>query len=285
MKRLLFVIGYSLLVISLSGCLPKKTEEVTGGERAGTKESVIPTRQAAVGREVTAVPTEVTAAVPLEGRPYVTLSPRADGKELNLSITGIVDAKTLEYELTYLAGDPDNQLQRGVVGSVDLGGKTDYQKAILLGTCSKNVCKYDEGVAEGTLTLALRSGAGAVKKYGAAFHLQRGSEGKTGLTSGDGNFKLVSASLPAAYYLTLSTIGLAQTPAGKIIAGPYGVFSSAGTRAAGQVSLRLSQTSPRPSVSVWNNKKWQKLTAGLETDGEAVSVSTDTLGTFVAVEE
>jgi hypothetical protein len=276
--KLLLVIGYSLLMVSLSGCLLKRTEETSIDENA-TKENLTPASEMA---EPTTAP---SASIPLEGRPYVTLIPRADGKELNLSITGIVDAKTLEYELTYLAGDPNNQLQRGVVGSVDLAGKTDYQKAILLGSCSKNVCKYDEGVTEGTLALTLRSSEGAIQKYESAFHLQKGSEGKAGLTSGEGNFKLVSANLPAAYYLTLSTIGLFQTPSGKIIAGPYGVFTSASSRITGQVSLRLAESSSRPSVYVWQNKQWQKLTSGLETDGEVVSVSTDRLGTFVAVEE
>ena len=282
MKKLLLVTCCLLFVICYSGCLPKKTGE--------TPTPAAPTAEGSAGETFglspAAVAPTVSSLLPLEGRPYVTLVSRVDGKELTLSISGIVGAKTLEYELTYLAGEPGNQLQRGVVGSVELEGRTDYTKAILLGSCSKNVCKYDEGVSEGTITLTLRAPEGTAQKYESAFHLQPGKAGKEGLTSGDGNFRLTSSSLPpAAFYLTLSTVGLFQTPVGKIVGGPYGIFTPASSKIAGKVSLRLTKTAANPQILVWDKKSWQELTTGFETNGDLVSATTDRLGTFVVVEE
>ena len=55
--------------------------------------------------KVTPTPTPEKMAVeaPIEERPYVSLIPRADGRELTLSIAGIKNATSLEYELAYLS--------------------------------------------------------------------------------------------------------------------------------------------------------------------------------------
>ena len=268
MKKLLLVACCLLLVVSLSGCLPKKK-----GEEPIASGSGFPTE----------TPTPVEVA--LEGRPYVTLTPRADGREITLSVTGIVGAKSLEYELVYLAGDPGNQLQRGVVGSVDLGGKTDYEKDLLLGTCSRGVCKYDENVTEGTLTLTFRGEDGSVQEYQSIFHLQRGKEGKEGLTSGDGNFEFASQNLPSStFYLTCSTVGLFQMPTGKVIAGPYGIFTAGSSKASGELALKLSKPSENAQIMFWDGKKWNELESTVSPDDSSVSASTALIGAFVVVE-
>ncbi|MCX6724566.1 MAG: hypothetical protein NTV20_00485 [Candidatus Shapirobacteria bacterium] len=45
---------------------------------------------------------QTTLETPLEDRPYVSLTPRADGKEFTLDITRIKNTQTIEYELVYL---------------------------------------------------------------------------------------------------------------------------------------------------------------------------------------
>jgi len=49
------------------------------------------------------------------------------------------------------------------VGTINLNGETSITRKILLGTCSRNVCKYDEGITDGVLTLRLRGAEGVVK--------------------------------------------------------------------------------------------------------------------------
>ena len=88
-------------------------------------------------------------------RPVIILSSRPDGKELTLKIENIKKRmKTIEYELIYLTED----VQRGVIGTIELQeGEDSVSRDLLLGTCSRGVCRYDEGVTGGTLTVTFRN--------------------------------------------------------------------------------------------------------------------------------
>jgi hypothetical protein len=112
----------------------------------------------------------------------LSLTALADNKAVKFTLTKIDGIKTIEYELTYEAdstaqeqsdgGDP--RVQRGITGSVDFAsvgknkssaGQADqevyvpgekYQSAKLdLGSCSKNICRYDTGVKSVDLTLKI----------------------------------------------------------------------------------------------------------------------------------
>jgi hypothetical protein len=116
----------------------------------------------------TPTPQQIMEELPTEELPLVWLTPSADKHEVTLEIKNIKNTNTLEYELTYLSKD----IPRGVVGTINLKeGETSITRKILLGTCSRNVCKYDEGVTGGTLTLRLRGPEGLIKVTG-EFDLQ-----------------------------------------------------------------------------------------------------------------
>lgn len=86
-------------------------------------------------------------------RPEVTLTARPDGKELTLKIENLKNIKTVEYELTYLT----EGVQRGVIGTVQVEvGENSLTRDLLLGTCSRGVCRYDKNVTGGTLTVTFR---------------------------------------------------------------------------------------------------------------------------------
>lgn len=207
-------------------------------------------------------PEGVLIETSLEERPYVVLIPRADGKEFTLEVERIKNAKTIEYELVYLA----NGLSRGVIGSIKLKGETEVSRKLLLGTCSRNICKYDEGVEEGTLTLRFR-GEDGVRKFESDFHLQRGDDE---LTSMDGNFKLEGSFSTSAFYLTMSTVGLPDETEGKVAAGPYGVFTS-GSKTVKNGSVSLDSTEEGTSLYSWSGKAWE----------EIEDSTIDSLGTFI----
>lgn len=229
-------------------------------------------------------PSPTQAPLAIEERPYVTLNPRVDGHELTLGIDNLKGINTVEYELVYLAGD----VSRGVIGSVDVKEEEMRQREnhlardILLGSCSKNVCKYDEGVTEGTLTLRFR-GPGGTQKYELAFHLQKGSEAKEGLTSGDGNFTFQGVLPSNSFYLISGTLGVPQKPSGKIIGGPYGIFTAGSTSVKGTIKLKMTETSPEAKVLGWDGSLWKEYSKGFETDGEVVSVEVDRLTCFIAI--
>jgi len=88
----------------------------------------------------------------IEDRPNITLTARPDGKELILTVENIKNFRVVEYELTYLSED----IQRGVIGSVNVEDKDSFTRKLLLGTCSRGVCRYDKNVSGGTLTVTFR---------------------------------------------------------------------------------------------------------------------------------
>ena len=216
----------------------------------------------------------VLIETPLEERPYVTMTPREDGREFTLDISRIKNADTIEYELVY----DSNGLSRGVVGTITLKGENKVTRQLLLGTCSRGKCKYDEDVSEGSLTLRFRSDEG-VRKFDADFHLQRGDEV---LTTIDDSFSL-EGSFGSAYYLTMQTIGLpGDLMNDTYLAGPYGVFT-AGSQSVnnGQVSVALEDHSQPTWVYAWVQKDWQILDNS-ETEGSTVTAPVTNLGTFMA---
>jgi hypothetical protein len=216
----------------------------------------------------------VLIETPLEERPYVALIPRTDGKEFTLEISRIKpETETIEYELVYLS----NGLSRGVVGSVSLDGEKQISRKLLLGTCSGSVCKYDEGVEEGTLTLRFRE-SGGTRKLVADFHLQEAAEQ---LTSADGKFEFNGNFPVGVFYITMSTIGLPADLDGEIAAGPYGVFTSGReTVKDGVVSLEI--TEEKIKLYSWTGKAWEEMKEA-EREGQTISAPISQLATFAAI--
>lgn len=76
-------------------------------------------------------------------RPILDLKLEPDAKAVNLELQNISGFQKLDYEVTY---DSDLASQ-GVIGSATLSGELNYQKQIVLGTCSTGgTCVYHQGV-------------------------------------------------------------------------------------------------------------------------------------------
>lgn len=122
--------------------------------------------QAPIQDDVTPAPDEVLPTI--DASVAVDLV-RSGEHAVNLTIKNIpADIQSIEYELSYLTGQG---LPKGALSGrpIELKpGEKEFSREILLGTCSKNVCVYDEGVSEFTLVLKFNSASGArvfQKKY------------------------------------------------------------------------------------------------------------------------
>lgn len=164
------------------------------------------------------------AEVAFADRPVAMLTPTEDGRYINLNIDKITlpKAVSLDYELLYEL--PDGRTQ-GVPGTVDLDGKTSFERKLLLGSESNGKFRYDEGVETGSLTVRLRDSKGKLlAKFSTKWHLQSTD---TELTSVDENFKYVLEKKPKGiYFITMETFGLMDKSITSVESGPYGVFSS-----------------------------------------------------------
>lgn len=209
---------------------------------------------------------EVISKIPIEMRPYATLTPDSAGHELRLAILGIPQGTpTLEYELVYTVA---SGVIQGVPGSVKLEGKTTLERTLTLGTCSAGVCRYDEGVKDGTFILRLRDEKGGLlDRFETGFHLQ---SKERELSSTDGKFKLTLAKTPSGFFVTMNTFGLPRSAPGEVVAGPYGVFSS--TKGAFSGTVEMAE---KGIPYLWDGKDWVRLSDG----------KTSSLGVFILVRE
>lgn len=89
----------------------------------------------------------------------VAVAARSDKKAVTLRVANIPsDTESIEYELSYNTAEG---LPKGALGKITLKGESSIEREILLGTCSRNVCRYDEGVTRIDLVLRFNSAKGA----------------------------------------------------------------------------------------------------------------------------
>lgn len=120
--------------------------------------------------------------------PYALLVPRNDGNAVDLTINRVSGFDSFSYNIDYQDGDG---IERGA-GDLNTwvkidSGKTSYDQEILFGSCSKNVCKYDQGVENGTLTYQIKKG-NTIYKIITTWHLQKPDSAQGVLTSADNHF-------------------------------------------------------------------------------------------------
>jgi flagellar basal body-associated protein FliL len=105
----------------------------------------------------------------------LTVEPKSDKKAVKIKIEKAGDIKSIEYQVTYEAdstaeekaegGDP--RVQRGITGDADMSGASYESDWLDLGSCSRNVCRYDTGVEKVDVTLKV------VKKNGKTYEAQK----------------------------------------------------------------------------------------------------------------
>ncbi len=248
---------------------------------------------------------EVDLTFDAEG-PYALLSPRRDGNALVLNLKRTVSYEAITYELAYtskvdeirVAGNREEEsatgsgsIDRGVQGTIDTKDKKgEYEQEILFGTCSKNVCKYDQGVENGTLTLHIKKG-NKIYKMITQWHLQKPDIALGNLTSGDGHLVYrVNGDRQALSNVGFSIIndltGVPKLPEGKQILGKVYALNVpiAKSLPAGDVKLEMAENPPADvKLARYDDSqnKWVEL--DMKLDGSKLSAKADGAGIFAAL--
>jgi len=223
-----------------------------------------------------------------EENPYVYLVPRADGHAVKLYASRFGEANHLDYELTYKAGA---QLQ-GAIGRFELKGESVGPEEILLGTCSKGVCKYDEDVSEGNLTLKfLYKDIREEKVWEGDFRLQEIGVKGGEVSSKDGKFAVdvPSGSVSGSgFVLTMPLLGLPKALGKKVEGLAYGVFPSPGAKInKGTVSFLFfspPENFDKLSIFGWDGEKWVKYKTTPNVAKKTLSVPVGQASVFVVAE-
>lgn len=225
----------------------------------------------------------------VKDRPFVILSLRADGKEMTITVDKVTNASKIEYEVEYNTKD----IISGFFGTIDLSKETlPAVKKGLFGTCSKSVCRYDEGVSGGSLTLRFEGGDQPyVLKTD--FNLQQMFDREGVFTSKDAKATLDvgRTGLPNATYLIISnTLGLPaslsqggpEAVEGEVVAGPYSFVGAAspGLKNA-TISIQSKDDLNGAKLLFYNGKSYIELKATIS--DAKISAPVTGLGTFVVV--
>lgn len=232
---------------------------------------------------------EVDLPFDAEG-PYALLYPRRDGNALILNIKRTSSYDNISYDLSY-ASNPDEivvsgnkvsedgesnlaggSIDRGVSGSIDTKDKKgEYEQEILFGTCSKNVCKYDKGVENGTLTLKIKKGNKLFKMI-TQWHLQKPDVALGILTSGDGHFIYKMAAerekLATVGFTIINDLsGAPKLPQGMEVLGKVYAVNASITKdlPEGEVVLELAENPPDGAkLFRFDGSSWQELETKIE---------------------
>lgn len=219
--------------------------------------------------------------------PYALLLPRRDGNALVLNIKRTASYDGISYELAYTSEGID----RGVMGTINTSDrKGEYEQEVLFGTCSKNVCKYDKDVENGTLTLHIKKGNVAYRMV-TQWHLQKPDVTLGVLTSGDSHltYKIDPASPDLA--LTKLTIindlsGAPKLPDGKSVAGKvYGINTpEAKVLPVGTIMIGLVENpGPGSYIARFDEVKNQWVEFATKIDGSKLTASADSGGVFAVL--
>ena len=123
-------------------------------------------------------PEEATLEKIPENSLNIVLTPRSDLKAFTLEVKGLKAKgyKEFEYEISYDAQSTEEPGQIITQGSASkepiVVTDKDFSREILLGTCSKNVCKYDKGVTSVKTVLRLTDNQGKTKLWEKEFPLE-----------------------------------------------------------------------------------------------------------------
>ncbi len=225
--------------------------------------------------------TALINVIDLADRPYITLAPRADGRELTLSLHSLPkQASETEYELEYQAGT----LLQGAFGTFDLTSDLPVTQKILLGSCSAGgACSFHQDVQGGTLTLKFRGPENYALKLDWRFIDAKAADGL--FSSRDSKLQLdVGTALDQAdYVVIMQTSGLPQQKEGEIISGPYGLFTpdDLPPDTTVNLTLRLSQAAPDATILGWDETKWVKFDTSV--DEKTATAEVDLLPVYIAV--
>lgn len=220
--------------------------------------------------------------IPIEERPFITLSPDESGRSLDLYVSGAPTDGELEYELVYQT----IEVQEGVFGRLDLENeKQPIVKSLLLGSKSAGgKVTYHEGVSGGTVTVTY--GTTRLKE---SFNFLKFDPKDPTLLSTDGRFVATltkTALKEGTRALTMKTFGYNKAglpETAKVLAGPYHIAYATTPKGDITVEVKLpAGEHTNPTLYGWDGKSWTKLVTKLNKDS---LTSTSPMSAFLAIGE
>lgn len=231
----------------------------------------------------TAPRVEPVNQLPIKERPFTSIIPRADGREVMIVVDHLNSASEVEYELEYQAG----KLLQGAFGKIDFSKEeAPVQRNILLGSCSAGgKCSYHEDVNGGTLLLRYLDGEVVALKGEWNFQLMSQQQGRFTSRDAKFTFDVGKNGLSArTFVIVAQTMGLPGPVDGEIIGGPYIVTLPKGIYPrTKEISLTMHTNTTDPNLKLlgWTEAGW--IEYEVKQSGKTLEASVDQPTTFVAI--
>jgi hypothetical protein len=217
--------------------------------------------------------------IPVSERPYLTISPHADGHNITLAVETLkLPAEIVEYELEYQAGS----LLQGAFGQFELNN-LPAREQILLGSCSAGgACSYHEDVKGGSL-LTRFSGDKETYALKSRWKYIINSEGETSFTSQDAKFQLESDDLARHSYLVIfNTAGYPAGLKAEPVSEIYSLTSASSLTGSGQLSIRAEEEG-QLVIMGYDGQDWIEFETSV--DGKTATAEVDLLELYTVLKE
>ena len=222
-------------------------------------------------------------------RPYVTLTPTGDGAEIIISVENMAFFDKIEYEMTYLADNPQvagEKIERGATGT-DVNTKDEkYKKSVLMGTASRGTRSPDTGVTDGVLTMHLVKGDIEYLSESKWDLFEAGATVRS-ITDRDDTFQVENLSLGKNYWIIIAdTIGFPPNSPYDLTSAllpTKGVFSIAPEFSkSAKLTVNLKDDLKDPKLySFREDIKWQERKIDYDSAKKAITASIGFFAAFV----
>ncbi len=216
---------------------------------------------------------EPVNVIPVAERPYVQISPVADGRNIELLVKSLnKPATSAEYELEYQSGT----LLQGAFGLLELS-QVPAKETILLGSCSAGgKCTYHEDVKGGSLKLTFDGAERYAVKSDWRYFENTAKE--TAFSSKDAKFQIESKSFATQPYVVIyNSPGYPEGVEG-VVSESYSLAVSKTITGTATLTIRAEQEG-NLQIMGWNGSEWQSFESTV--DGKMVSAEVDLMELYV----
>ena len=212
-------------------------------------------RQANIEEAKPVKPVEKVNLIPVEERPYVSILPNQNGRNLVITIHDLKKpADEAEVEVEYQTGE----LLQGAMLPMELN---EFPNSVdmLLGSCSAGgKCSYHEDVTGGSLLLRFLGDEKYALKNDWAFI--ENTDKETTFVSRDSKFRIEGAGLArVTHAVILQSPGLPQNVEKRLLSAPYAVQLASPNRGEVSVSIRLNEDVADATILGWDGQAWEEL--------------------------
>lgn len=273
-KNQKFIIGGVIVGAIIIAVLSFMVFRPSGGTESDTAD------QAPVRRRIS----EPVNVIEVSERPYIRLVPKADGRNLTISVEEVkIPATSMEYELEYQAGSTT----QGEFKNIDLS-TLPAQIDAFFGSCSAGgACTYHTDILGGSLLgrfMAVDDDPYAVKQDWRYFD---NSSRESRVASKDAKFQLEATSLATQRYVVVyNSPGFPGNldESGRLISDIYSLAGSSALSGTGELTIRTNEPAAEGeelTIFGFDGSEWVSFETTV--DGRAATAEVDLVEVYVVV--